>query len=142
MSSTSSSNPMLTPTLIKSAAVFGLSVAVDKFIFKNDNMTQSAIYAAANTASLIGGEMIAQKAITSGFMPDQAGLYTGKLISQRLLEVSTGVAGGYILNRFVLKNDYNGNDFLKRLGAIAVIDVLAEYTKDYVLGTTVGYLLD
>ena len=138
----SSSNPLTNPTLIKGASSFAFAVAMDKFVLGNTDLNQSLMFAGATTAGIVVGEMIAVKAITSGLLPDSAGLYQGKLVSQRLLELTVGIGSGYALNSFVLKNDYNRNDFLKRLGVIAAVDVLAEYAKDYILGNTIGYLVE
>ena len=136
-----SSNPLNNPVLIKAGAAFTLSLATDKFVFGNDNLSQSAMFAGAVTAGIASGQLIAENAITTGMLPDSAGLYEGKLVSQRLLELAVGVGVGYAVNAFVLKNDYNTNDWMKKVGAIIVIDVLSEYSKDYVLGSAVGYLV-
>ena len=137
----SSSNPLNNPTMIKGASAFAFALAADKFVFGNENLYQSATFAGAVTVGIVGGEIIAQKAVTSGMLPDSAGLYEGKLLSQRLLELTIGVGAGYLVNTFVLKNDYNNNDWLKKIGTILVIDVLSEYSKDYVMGSTIGYLV-
>ena len=137
----SSSNPLNNPMLLKGASAFALSLAVDKFVFGNENLSQSAMFAGAVTVGIVGGQMVAEKAITTGLIPDSAGLYEGKLLSQRLLELTIGVGAGYAVNAFVLKNDYNNNDWLKKIGAIIVIDVLSEYSKDYIMGSSIGYLV-
>ena len=139
--SSSSNNALTNPVLIKGASAFALSLATDKFVFGNDNLSQSTMFAGAVTAGIVGGQLIAEKAITTGMLPDSAGLYEGKLVSQRLLELAVGVGAGYAVNAFVLKNDYNRNDWMKKVGAIIVIDVLSEYSKDYVLGSSLGYLV-
>jgi hypothetical protein len=140
MSSTNG-NPLNNPVMIKSLAAFGLALAGDKFVMGNDNLQSSAIFAASVTGGIIGGQLIAEKAITSGLLPDSAGLYEGKLISQRLLELTIGVAAGYFANSIILKNDYNRNDMLKKFALIASVDVLSEYATDYFLARNVGYLV-
>ena len=137
----SSSNPLNNPMLLKGGTAFALSLAVDKFVFGNENLQQSAMFAAAVTVGIVGGQIVAEKAITTGLIPDSAGLYEGKLLSQRLLELTISVGAGYAVNALVLKNDYNTNDWLKKIGAIIVVDVLSEYSKDYIMGSTIGYLV-
>ena len=137
----SDSNPLNNPILIKGASAFVYAMLADKFLLNNTNLQSSAMFAGATTAGIIAGQIIAEKSVTSGILPDSAGLYEGKLVSQRLLELTLGIGASYGINMFVLKNDYNINDFLKRIGIIAVVDVAAEYTKDYFLGQSIGYLV-
>ena len=137
----SDSNPLNNPVLIKGASAFGYAMLADKFILGNTNLQSSAMFAGATSAGIIAGEIISNKVVTSGILPDSNGLHEGKMVSQRLLELTIGVGASYGINMFVLKNDYNINDFLKRIGIITVVDIAAEYTTDYFLNKSVGYLV-
>ena len=140
-SSSNSGNPLNNPVMIKSLAAFGLALAGDKFLMQNDNLQSSAIFAGAVSGGIIGGQLIAEKAITSGLIGDSNGLYEGKLVSQRLLELTIGVGAGYFANSVILKNEYNRDNMLKKFALIASVDVLAEYLTDYMLARNVGYLV-
>ena len=95
-------NPLSNPMFIKGVSSFGYSVLIDKFVFKNESMTQNATFGAAVAGGLLIGQSVGQ--YIPAILPDQQGLYQGKLISQRVVEVSLGVTSGYLINTYLLNN--------------------------------------
>ena len=136
----SNSNPLNNPMFIKGVSSFGYSFLLDKFLFKNEDMKQNAIFSAATSTGLLVGQALG--ANIPAILPDQQGLYQGKLVSQRVVEVSVGATTGYLLNSYVFANDYDRSSWMKKVGAIILVDVLSEYTVDYVLGNNLGYFVE
>lgn len=137
MTSTSN-NPLSNPLFVKGVSAFALSIAIDKYYFQNDDMKSNAMYAAATTAGILLGSKLGEQ--IPAIIGDSAGLYTGKLVSQRVVEIATGGIAAYAINSYAFKNEYNRDLYMQKLLAIVAIDVAAEYLTDYVLGTSLGYL--
>ena len=137
-----SNSPLSNPLVLKGASSFAYSFLFDKFLFKNEDMKQNAIFSAATTGGLLLGQVLGNSLPPMGILPDQQGLYTGKLLSQRVIEVSVGVTSGYLINSYVFANDYDRSAWMKKVGTILLVDVLSEYTVDYVLGNNLGYLVE
>ena len=128
------------PKLIKGASAFAISSVADRLILKNDNMMQNATFGAAVAGGIIGGQILGDQ--IPAMLPDSAGLYQGKLVVQRVVEIGTGSVAAYLLNSVVFKNDFNKGAYLYKFGVIIAADVVSEYITDYVLGTSLGYLVD
>ena len=105
-------------------------------------MKQNAIFSAAVSGGVISGQLLGTTIITSGFIPDQQGLYNGKLLSQRIIELSVGATSGYLINAYVLNNEYDRSQWMKKVLAIAAVDIASEYTVDYIVGNNLGYLVE
>ena len=111
-------------------------MAIDKFIFKNNNMTQTLYFGAAVGAGLYGATII------NPLMPvliPAATLSNGKTIEDRTVEIAAGAIGSYALNRYVLKNDYNRDDMMYKIAAIAAADFVGEYASDYMGSRNLSY---
>jgi hypothetical protein len=52
-------------------------------------------------------------------------------LQDRVIEVSLTVGGGYFINRYVFKNDYNPSNFMNRVAIIGVANFAGEYMSDY-----------
>ena len=136
----SNSNPLTNPLFLKGTSSFAYSFLIDKFVFKNDSLSQNAIFGAGVTSGLLIGQSLG--AYIPEILPDQAGLYSGKLVSQRVVEISVGATTGYIINAYVFKNDYDRSSWMKKIGTILLVDVLSEYTVDYLVGNNLGYFVE
>ena len=135
-----SNSPLSNPLFLKGTSSFAYSFLIDKFVFKNDSLSQNAIFGAGVTSGLLIGQSLG--AYIPEILPDQAGLYSGKLVSQRVVEISVGATTGYIINSYVFKNDYDRSSWMKKIGAILLVDVLSEYTVDYLVGNNLGYFVE
>jgi hypothetical protein len=118
-------------TLLKPIAMGAAVFALDKFAMKNPNMEESAYFAIAGAAGAYFGAAAA-KAMP---LPLPSGEYfDGKTVEMRIAEIGIGAGVGYGLNLFVLKNDYDQDGLMKKLGLLAVADFIAEYAVDYIQG--------
>ena len=135
-----SNSPLSNPLFLKGTSSFAYSFLIDKFVFKNNSLSQNAIFGAGVTSGLLIGQSLG--AYIPEIVPDQAGLYQGKLVSQRIVEISVGSTTGYIINAYVFKNDYERSSWMKKIGAILLVDVLSEYTVDYLVGNNLGYFVE
>jgi hypothetical protein len=133
-----SNNMFTNPVAVKAGSAFAIAFAIDNLYFQNKDLQQNAMFAGAASAGIVVGSMIGDK--VPAFLPDSAGLYQGKLVTQRILELSTGIASGYAINKFVLGNDYDSSMWMQKIATIGIVDFGAEYLTDYITGSALGYL--
>ena len=117
--------------LLKPIITAGIVVALDQYVMKTRNINESFYFGA--------GGMVAKA------MPIDIGsgsYFDSKTVEMRVAEVAIGAGSGYAINRFVLKNEYNKNDLLMKLGIIAGADFVAEYLTDYLAGRKLSFLTE
>lgn len=118
-------------TLLKPIVMGATVVALDKFVMKTQNMNESLYFGLAGAVGAYGGAMVA-KAMP---LPLPSGEYfDGKTLEMRIAEIGVGAGVGYALNKFVLKNDFNKQNMLNKLGILAGADFISEYLTDYIQG--------
>jgi hypothetical protein len=104
----------------------------DHFIMKNTNKTANAYFGLA-----VGGGIAAVswvEPIVSPFFPTHTPMGNiGKALEGRIIEIACGSASAYALNKYVLKNDYNNNDLMMRLGIVAGSDIVGECVCEFLL---------
>ena len=113
-----------------------LTVALDKYLLEEPNMTNSLYLGAATVAGVYDGQMVAP-ALSIG-IPNST-LYNGKTLELRLAEVGLGSLGGWGINTYALNNARYG-DFYKKVGIIAVANVAGQYINDYLTNKPMNYL--
>jgi len=115
--------------LAKPVVAGAVAYALDTMYFKTES-SRAIPFAAATAFGIylgsISGMFIPD--ITMGFFPN------GKSIEQRLVEIATGSASSYAINRFYLRNDFDSRQMMERVAAIAIADVAGEYAGDYIAG--------
>ena len=113
-----------------------LTVALDKYLLEEPNMTNSLYLGAATVAGVYAGQMIAP-ALPIG-IPNST-LYNGKTLELRLAEVGLGSLGSWGVNTYLMNNARYG-DFYKKVGIIAVANVAGQYINDYLTNKPMNYL--
>jgi hypothetical protein len=125
------------PDMIKPISGALAAVIADKFILNQNDMTRSLYWGAAVGVGLYGAQIL------TPMMPvliPTATLSNGKTIEDRAVEIAAGSVGGYAINRYVLKNDFNTNDMYKRIGIVALADFVGTYTSEYMNNQPLSYL--
>ena len=113
-----------------------LTVALDKYLLEEPNMTNSLYLGAATVAGVYAGQMVAP-ALPIG-IPNST-LYNGKTLELRLAEVGLGSLGGWGVNTYLMNNARYG-DFYKKVGIIEVANVAGQYINDYLTNKPMNYL--
>jgi len=138
-----SNNPLSNPIFLKGASSFAFSVALDRLYFQNSDLNSNLYFATAITGGIVLGQAVGKALDLPSIVPNsESGMYSGKLVSQRAVELSTTVASAYIANKYLLKNEYNQEIWIKKLIAIGLIDVASEYVADYFLASPLGYFIE
>jgi hypothetical protein len=123
--------------IVKPAIAGATAFAIDKFYFKEYDMQKSIMFA----GSVGGGVFLG--ALAADALPLEttfAMLGNGKAIEARVLEIGCGAGVAYAVNKFILKNDLNKNDLMKRVGTIVVCDIVGEFGSDIIAGRPLNFL--
>ena len=51
------------------------------------------------------------------------------------------LGAGYAVNKFILNNDGTQHDIIKKIGAIVLSDIIAEYATDFLATRPLSYLV-
>ena len=136
----------LSPMYVKPAIVVITSVGIDMLIFKQTNIMNSVFYGLANGVGsfssnmLINSGMVPNLGSTSSTPADPNKMYSVFTVEERILEITMSFGASYAVNKFILHNDGN-QDIIKKIGAIVVADVIAEYATDFLATRPLSYLV-
>lgn len=132
-----SSNSLLPESLAKPAIAGLTAFCIHRFLLKEPDMKKSGVFA----LSVVGG-------ITAGkwagkYLPieDSPSTFLNeKQIAQRTVEVSSGVATAYGVNRYVMRNT-GSIGMVRQVGTVLIADYVSEVTCDFLAGRKIGYFL-
>ena len=123
---------------IKPIAMAACVIAGDKYLLGETEMGRSVYFAGAAAAGVYAAKLVAPLIPFETFLPD--GSYTdGTTLELRLLEVGGAVGVGYVLNKYILKNDPFVNIQINKLALLAGADFAAEYIDDYISGRPLSF---
>ena len=114
-----------------------VAAGLDNMWLMNKNTTANMYFGASVAIGLFASQII--EPLMPQIIPVSV-LSNGKTIEDRILEIGIGSASSYVLNKYILKNDYNINDMYKKLAIIAASDIAGEYASDYMAGRSLSYL--
>ena len=123
---------------IKPIAMAACVVAGDKFLLGETDMNKSLYLGAAGAVGVYAAKLAAPLIPFESYLPD--GSYTdGTTLELRLLEVSVAAGVGFVINKFVLKNEYYMDQELKKIAVLAGADFVSEYIDDYISGRPLSF---
>jgi len=123
---------------IKPIAMAACVIAGDKYILGETDMNSSLYLGVSGAAGVYAAKLVAPLIPFESMLPD--GSYTdGTTLELRLLEVGGAVGVGYVLNKYILKNDPFVNIQINKLALLAGADFAAEYIDDYISGRPLSF---
>jgi hypothetical protein len=130
---------LVSPSFVKPLMAAVVSGFLDRAVLKNDDFNSNAIFAVSVGVSTFIGDYIGEAVSTA--VPDSTVyVFSGKTILQRAIEIGTGSAGAYAINRFGFSNDFDPSQMTRKLGVIVISQIIGEYGADYISGKPLGYL--
>ena len=114
-----------------------VAAGLDNMWLMNKNTTANMYFGGSVAVGLFASQIL------EPFMPQiipVSVLANGKTIEDRIIEIGAGAGSAYVLNKYILKNDFNPNDMFKKLAIIAASDFIGEYASDYMGGRALSYL--
>ena len=122
----------------KPIAMAACVVAADKYLLGETDMNRSLYFGVSGAAGVYAAGLIAPMIPFETFLPD--GSYTdARTLELRLLEVSVATGVGFVINKFVLKNEYYMDQELKKIAVLAGADFVSEYIDDYISGRPLSF---
>ena len=122
---------MISDSIVKPITAGIVAAGLDIYYLKNSNMNSAMMFGATVAGSTLVSEMVSKMA------PSVVGTKFQSL-QERVIEVSLTTGGGYIINRFILKNDYNPSNFMNKTAIIGVSNFVGEYVSDYLAGRSLS----
>ena len=124
----------------KPAIGAAFAIAADKFVLQQPDMQKSLIFGLTVGGALMLAN-VAEGSIPS-FLPDisSLGSSSGKTMSDRVVEIAAGSLGAYAVNRYVLKNDTNPRDMMKKIGVVVAADLVGTYGDQYLNSQALQFL--
>lgn len=121
---------MSTPTnnnhvMYKAFSSLVIGTLADKYILKNDNMTQNLSFGVSTAIGITGGKFVGQ--MLPAIVPTMTGYYDGKTLLTRTSEIAIGAGSGYAINKYLLKNDFEPSKMGLKIGVVILTDVASEY---------------
>ena len=133
-SNTSSTSAIDTIKIISTA---GAAYVIDSMLM-GESDSQKSLYlgVAAGFGAGVGSTV-------SAFLPDMSTggmLGNGKALMSRVAEIGVSVGSSYAINKFVLRNNSYGENFMNKLLTLAAADVIGEYISDYTNSRPLSFL--
>jgi hypothetical protein len=138
---TSSSN--LIKNILNKPVISGITGALlDKYVMGVPDTMSNVRFGATVFLGTVASSTVASFASSAMPTMESNYLYNGQTLTQRSIEVAAGSGISFLLNKYLLKNDvYDGNNWYKRVGVIALSQVIAEYATDIMQGSQPSYLM-
>ena len=128
----STTKRIISASFVKPLVASAMILAIDRFYFKNSDLTSNLYFAGSVGLGTFASSSIAES--TRGMIPTNTMIGSlGKNIESRVIEITAVSSVAYSVNRFVLKNEISTNDIYMKLIAIATGDVVSEIVSEMVL---------
>ena len=114
-------------SVIKPIIAGGLAYLGDTYILKEQDTMRSTTFAGVVAASVATASLI-EPTVEAAFFPQNT-YQVGKPLAGRLFEISLASASCFVVNKYVLSNDFFQAPY-KRIALIAMSDVVAEGISD------------
>lgn len=123
--------------VIKPLVTAACALAIDKLIFKENDLNKSITFCVASGAGAYLGMSVGSSlpVINLPF-----NLPSGKGLTQRAAEIGFGVGACYALNKYVLKNTGYRDDTFSKIGAFILSDIAGEYATDFIAGRSLSLM--
>ena len=134
---------MDTSVMIKPLVAGATAVVLDKYFVGEQDMTRNLYFGVAVGLGIYASEFLTPLADMLPMLPSlNDNLYEGKTLTKRIVEVSSGSASAYFINKFLLHNDDHANEWMWRLAIVGACDFVGEYTSDYLSGSPLAYFTE
>jgi hypothetical protein len=123
--------------VIKPLVTAACALAIDKIIFKENDLNKSITFCVASATGAYIGMSVGNSlpVITLPF-----NLPSGKGLTQRAAEVGCGIGACYVLNKYVMKNTGYRDDSFSKIGAFILADIAGEYASDFIAGRSLSLM--
>ena len=108
------------------------AAAADHYLMQNPTLKDNAMFGAAVGAGIFAVSWV--EPLVSPLFPTKTPMGNmGKALEGRIVEIACGSAAAYALNRFVLKNEFNPRNMMKKIGIVAAADLVGETVCEFLV---------
>ena len=108
------------------------AAAADHYLMQNPTLNDNAMFGAAVGAGIFAVSGV--EPLVSPLFPTKTPMGNmGKALEGRIVEIACGSAAAYALNRFVLNNEFNPRNMLKKIGIVAAADLVGETVCEFLV---------
>ena len=122
----------ITASLVKPLIGAGSIFLIDRFLLNNTNVKSNILFASSVGVGFFFSSSLG--ALVKNKFPTSTPLGAlNKNMECRIVEIVSGSGSAYVINNFILKNDYSCDQMLYKLGLIVVSDLIAETVSEIIL---------
>ena len=127
---------------LKPLVVGAVAVVLDKYWLGEVDMMRSVYFGGAVAVGNYASQYIAPMINFIPIPTISKDLYDGKTLVDRIAEVGSSAGFAYMVNKYLLENDPYTNEFMVRVGVIAISDVVGTYAVEYLNNQPLQFLTD
>ena len=123
---------IVTASLVKPIIAASSIFLIDRFVLNNTNTKSNILFASSVGVGIFFSSSLG--AVVKNHLPTSTPIGAlNKNIESRMVEIVSGSGSAYLINNFILKNDYSYNQILYKLGLIVASDIIAESVAEVIL---------
>ena len=123
---------IVTASLVKPIIAASSIFLIDRFVLNNTNTKSNILFASSVGVGIFFSSSLG--AVVKNHLPTSTPIGAlNKNIESRMVEIVSGSGSAYLINNFILKNDYSYNQILYKLGLIVASDIIAETVAEIIL---------
>lgn len=123
---------IVTASFVKPVIAASSIFLIDRFVLNNTNTKSNILFASSVGVGIFFASSLG--ALLKNHFPTSTPIGAlNKNLESRFVEIVSGSGSAYLINNFILKNDYSYNQMLYKLGLIVVSDLVAETVAEIVL---------
>ena len=123
---------IVTASLVKPIIAASSIFLIDRFVLNNTNTKSNLLFASSVGIGIFFSSSLG--AVLKNHLPTSTPIGAlNKNLESRMVEIVSGSGSAYLINNFILKNDYSYNQILYKLGLIVASDIIAETVAEIIL---------
>ena len=123
---------IVTASLVKPIIAASSIFLIDRFVLNNTNTKSNLLFASSVGVGIFFSSSLG--ALVKNHLPTSTPIGAiNKNLESRMVEIISGSGSAYLINNFILKNDYSYNQILYKLGLIVASDIIAETVAEIIL---------
>ena len=123
---------IVTASIVKPILAASSIFLIDRFVLNNTNTKSNILFASSVGVGIFFSSSLG--ALVKNHLPTSTPIGAlNKNIESRIVEIVSGSGSAYLINNFILKNDYSYNQILYKLGLIVASDIIAETVAEIIL---------
>ena len=123
---------IVTASLVKPILAASSIFLIDRFVLNNTNTKSNLLFASSVGVGIFFSSSLG--ALVKNHLPTSTPIGAlNKNLESRIIEIISGSGSAYLINNFIVKNDYSYNQILYKLGLIVASDIIAESVAEVIL---------